>query len=1318
MISKRTPGMVGTVLLEREPERMIGRRGETFVKKSFGNRISDHVSSKMNSKKGFTLVELIVVLVILAIIAAVAIPAMLGFTDSAREKKYIEEGKAALTATQTMLSDAFTDNATFLSKDVRERARLNAEAPEQSRFIIWTAKSFAEADGTYKTMPSYTIKTAIYETEDGQYVYYNEKGEWIVYAGENAEKGSEIADLPGDNNKIYVWPLVAGDEEIGKDSAGTITVSETDIDTPDPEKTDVNEEEVTEEPHITTETHYITVTLKAGSGIVFKNGTDESTELNADYDMTNRRWVTFVNNTSVTDTSGASYSCISEPRYEMDTLVWHDSNEEIIEDISRSGSSDMYKYFRNVERTHGTAILTVSATEQCIDVPVIFEPYESDSLVVSVKGTSNNKIYAHYGMISEKVIGYSSKKKFKKGSSDVSISKIGIEVSPAAEKVENAKFYDDLCLDPGEGLGRWAMTTLTSGNYYSNNGQSYVNTAGVSEWIETFISNYITENGIDDIRHIKATELADGGITLKACANIYKKIYIRPAKDEEGKGCDITFGDDDSSEVVVDVCQIEKTDEKNIVSGYDTASPSYTQITSTENYSLFTNSMKGSATAFYGIKINRNTSPKLREWFMEDCEYNGNEIDSASSQWTDSSQTWDPSKIILDRIFSDENPNYGESAEIDAGAFKTLLINKADNELLLTKDGLGWYDRSPISEQLCILAGVSEKNAYNTENSKNIKIKSIKCIKETDKMLNDYGSKSKEVCLSTTKIATDNNGNLIQEDGKYKVTTVDPDYPAYTVAYSVLKGGYYYIYIFSEDDEFDQYDEIDLTAKGSFKNLFRYFGEMTDVSSFFERLDTSHVTSYTDMFREVRSMKVVDISSFEFDDCTCTGTMFRETNIEEIIFGDVDLGNVTDLHQMFQNSKKLKTIHKKDGSEFEFNLASANFIRLMFNGCNALERITITGNNNTCTLCETDQVLDGNSTSPAAGQMLDGCTSLTDLTIKDIKFSRLTNLEFMLSYPAQLKNFTISNVTFGNSFTKLNKLSGKTNLESLTFDNVTFSNVTSFKELLKGDTNLKYVILQSLNVPEVNSFELMFNGCTKLKNITIESLNAPKLRTLKYTFQNCTSLESFDFSGIQSDDLFSLTGTFKGCTSLSSVTFGTEFNSSTATLQYLEETFSGCTSLKNINIYMDTTELKSSIKMFYGCNNLESVGFGERFTCNKVTTFESMFEGCSKLKTVNLSHFKTGSTQAVSTKNMFKDCAKLETIFAKNPDDIDSTEKCFCYLKNNSKSTISGGAGMFTGCTSLVGGNGTVYNANKLDATFAVVDTTDHPGYFTTAPDN
>ena len=63
--------------------------------------------AKVKSKKGFTLVELIVVLVILAILAALLIPALTGYIDKANKEKVVSETRMVVMAVQTVASEAY-----------------------------------------------------------------------------------------------------------------------------------------------------------------------------------------------------------------------------------------------------------------------------------------------------------------------------------------------------------------------------------------------------------------------------------------------------------------------------------------------------------------------------------------------------------------------------------------------------------------------------------------------------------------------------------------------------------------------------------------------------------------------------------------------------------------------------------------------------------------------------------------------------------------------------------------------------------------------------------------------------------------------------------------------------------------------------------------------------------------------------------------------------------------------------------------------------------------------------------------------------------
>lgn len=120
---------------------------------------------KRNKKKGFTLVELIVVLVILAILAALLIPALTGYIDKAKEKQIIAQTRQAVMAAQTLVDEKYaakTDNDKITVGETGDVTYDNV-------------KKLAEITGTLsnvETLASGAIKTLTY-TDGGKTCTYD-----------------------------------------------------------------------------------------------------------------------------------------------------------------------------------------------------------------------------------------------------------------------------------------------------------------------------------------------------------------------------------------------------------------------------------------------------------------------------------------------------------------------------------------------------------------------------------------------------------------------------------------------------------------------------------------------------------------------------------------------------------------------------------------------------------------------------------------------------------------------------------------------------------------------------------------------------------------------------------------------------------------------------------------------------------------------------------------------------------------------------------------------------------------------------------------
>lgn len=152
----------------------------------------------------------------------------------------------------------------------------------------------------------------------------------------------------------------------------------------------------------------------------------------------------------------------------------------------------------------------------------------------------------------------------------------------------------------------------------------------------------------------------------------------------------------------------------------------------------------------------------------------------------------------------------------------------------------------------------------------------------------------------------------------------------------------------------------------------------------------------------------------------------------------------------------------------------------------------------------------------------------------------------------------------------------------------------------------------------------------------------------------------------------------------------------TSKVEVLNNLFYNCPQLESVSLAsFDTSSLKKADYLFYGCSALKSVDlYG--FDVTSVTDMIGMFNGCSSLRTLDLTGFNTSNLEY--TANMFYHCKKLRTIFATGGF---STDK------------IISASNMFAGCTSLVGGNGTVYNEDHINKEYARIDGgADQPGYF------
>ena len=449
--------------------------------------------------------------------------------------------------------------------------------------------------------------------------------------------------------------------------------------------------------------------------------------------------------------------------------------------------------------------------------------------------------------------------------------------------------------------------------------------------------------------------------------------------------------------------------------------------------------------------------------------------------------------------------------------------------------------------------------------------------------------------------------------------------------------------------------------------------------------DTSQVENMRYMFYNCNKLTELDVSGFDTAQVTDMCSMFYECNIlTNLDVSGFDTKQVTDMRWMFYDCKGLTSLNV---SKFDTSLVTS--MRSMFYSCSGLTSLDLSTWN-------TSQVTD-------MEYMFCNCSELTSLNVSKFDTSLVTDMSYMFYSCSGLTDLDLSTWNTSQVTDMEYMFCNCSELTSLDLSTWITSQVTNMNYMFGWCSGLTSLDLSTWNTSQVTDMSYMFYSCSGLTNLNLRTLNTSQVTDMNYMFSNCSELISLDLSTWITSQVTTLHAMFYGCSKLTELNIS-NFNTSKVT--DMGQMFFLCSQLKSIDVSgFDTSQVTTMIAMFYKCSSLTELDVSG-FDTSKVINMDALFSYCSELTTLNLSEFNT--SKVIDMKNMFNNCKKLETIYI--------TQFNQTTGEGWTTTAVTSSSNMFYLCYELVGQNGTTYNSEYIDKTYARADLPGTPGYLTDGP--